>query len=184
MLTAGVVLAVANLGPFASSTAHAGHSNWSGYSAHGQRMQFRPWSQHRARQMRTPRWRPNTYMNPRATRSLDRLGSPLINAAKARDPVVRVHATTSGRSVQDGRRIGGRVQFRPSKRYAPQTSGIAAPGSDSALHSQFRPAPKGRRQTYEQLLAAQTRTQASFPRYSAGYAVAPLGRYAPYWSGR
>ena len=183
MLTAGVVFAVANLAPFALSNAHAGHSVWSGYSAHGQRVQFRPWS-HRARQAPAPRWRPSTSTTPRLARSLDRLGSPLISAAKARDPVVRAYVVTPSRSGRGRTGFGNRGHFRPDGRHVQQISGRAVQAPGRALHSQFRPAPKRRKPSYEQLLAAQTRTMASFPRYSAGYPVALLGRYAPYWNGR
>ena len=184
MLTAGVVFAVANLAPLSVSTATAGHSAGSGYSSYGQRVQFRPMSQ-RSRHMRTPRWRPNTYTTRRATRSLDRLGSPLISAAKARDPVIRVHAATPSRTGRAGVRAGSSGgHFRPNRRRVMSGTGVAVSGSDSALQAQFRPAPTRRKPTYEQLVAAESRALASYPRYLAGYPVSPQGRYAPYWPGR
>lgn len=182
MLTAGVMVAAVNLSPFASTTAYAGHSAWSGHGGYGQRVQFRPWSHH-SRQAPTPRWRPHIAANRRATRSLDRLGSPLISAVRARDPVVRAYAAIP-RTDRDPARVGNLTHFRPDGRHAPRRNGVVTPDPASALQAQFRPAPQRRKATYEQLMAARPRNPASFPRYPAGFPIPPRGRYAAYWGAR
>ena len=182
MLTAGVVIAVANLVPMASSTAHAGYSPWSGHGGYGQRVQFRPWS-HRGRQAPTPRWRPQAATTSRMARSLDRLGSPLISAAKAGGPAVGAYAAVPS-ARRDGSSVVNRVHFRPSGRPASPGRDPAAQGFASAPRSQFRPAPQRRRPTYEQLMAAKSRNPVSFPRYPAGLSVPARDLYAASWGGR
>lgn len=182
MLTAGVLITAANLAPFASSTAYAGHSPWSKHGGYAQRVQFRPWS-HRSRQAPAPRWRPQATSKPRVARSLDRFGSPLVGAAKAREPVVGSYAAIP-RAGRIGASVGNLVHFRPNVRYAPQRGDIVTRGLGSAQPSQFRPAPQRRKPTYEQLVAATSRNSVSFPRYPAGFPLPPRDRYDAYWGGR
>lgn len=176
LLSAGFVLAVANLLPPTMTDAMAAHAAWTGGAVAGKRVQFRPVTRP-TRQVRytVPRWRPSAQP---FSRSLDRLGSPLINAAKSRDPVVRSYA----------RGLRSTAGVRPVPRYAnfrPRPGAVSARGNTAAaastLHTQFRPTTKRRKQTYEQMLAVEGRRYPAYPYQAARYPRTLVPGYATHW---
>lgn len=184
-LSVGFVLGLLTLVPLTIGTAAAGHAAWSaGSAAANKRVQFRPWSRYGRQAQALPRWRPHGAPSTRTSRALERLASPLVNAARARDPVLRGYATVSRAQPQQRMARAHQRDFRPQQQRGRQNADLAVLGSPPALQAQFRPTNNKRRQTYEQIMASSAGNYPAYPRVPSAYYSAPLGAYASYWPAR
>ena len=161
------------------SAAQAAYPTWLSYAAQPKKPVFRPWnradsryptsrSQNRKGVHAAPR---QPYLNRWPRQSVQQTFSPHRAGARKAVPITR------------GQELG--LRFRPDERASPyDRSGFPAdgmaPAQDSAeLHSQFRPAPRKRKPTYEELQADNLREQ-TMPGPVMPYPTMPIPPGPPY----
>lgn len=195
MLSMGVAIGLANLvsmGFAPLSVAQAASPTWSAYAAPVKRPQFRPW-QRSERPAPKARWRPTIAV-----------GQNRAMVVEKRRPAPGGAWVQSSRSLDTpGLRSEGRYASQrllppsPGTRFRPESQQAGTGGSDapqhlpvdtrrSALQAQFRPAERKRKQTYEQMHAAEGSQNHPFMAPLVAYGMPRLATppiYGGYWRG-
>jgi hypothetical protein len=181
---------LASLGMSPMSGAHAAGPLWSGHATQGKRPLFRPW-QRVVRRTPNPRWRPP------ATGLVQRRTTVVTGTSAAAGS--RVHparpAVFSGTSVAP-RKPGSAARpafpgarFRPTQRAVSALNPVGATAVQRAawqqaqVQSQFRPARRQRKASYEEMRAAGTPDSFIATR-TMGYPLShrmPIGPYGMHW---
>lgn len=182
---------LASLGLSFVSMVHAAHPVWSAYAAQPKRPQFRP-LRRIAREAVSSRWRPHAAAAPRVVNpvaSVRTSGSSTGYRVRQTQFVLDPYGSRNASRSMPGKVFG--AQFRPQRRDSASTRPQAVndrtqvDSYSARLHSQFRPAPKRRRQSYEELQSESRPARwaaspgATYPMVSAGGAFG----YTGYWPG-
>lgn len=192
LFSLGVLIALsslASLGLSSVSTVHAAHPAWSAYAAQSKRPQFRPL--HRtSRKTLSSRWRPHAAAVSRGVSSMATVrtgGSSTGYRVRQTQFMLDPYGSRNARPTH-GKGTG--AQFRPQRRDSTHTQAqvvnhhTQVDGYSASLHSQFRPAPKRRRQSYEELQSesrpARWAPAATYPMVSANRAFGYMGHW-PGW---
>ena len=191
LFSLGVLMALsslASLGLSSVSIVHAAHPAWSAYAAQPKRPQFRPL--HRTgRKTISSRWRPHAAAVPRGVSSMATVRtSGSSTGYGVRQPQFMLDPYGSRLASRSMPGKAGGAQFRPQRRDSANTQAQAVndrtrvDGYSARLHAQFRPAPKRRRQSYEELQSESrpARWAATYPMVSANGAFGYTGHW-PSW---